>query len=39
LRDANKIYTECISKEFLGRFLAGEQVNVDEFCVKEREKM
>jgi hypothetical protein len=26
LKDANRAYTECISKEFLGRFLAGEKV-------------
>ena len=39
LKEANKIYTECISKDFLVRFLSGEKVNVDDFCVAEREKM
>ena len=39
LREANKVYTECISREFLGRFLAGERVNADDFCVKERQNM
>lgn len=39
LKDANRAYTECISKDFLGRFLAGEKVNVDEFCVKEKNIM
>lgn len=39
LKEANRAYTECISKDFLGRFLAGEKVNVDEFCVQERTNM
>ena len=39
LKDANRAYTECISKEFLGRFLAGEKVSLDNFCVAERTKM
>ena len=39
LRDANKNYTECISKDFLGKFLAGEKVRVEDFCVVERERM
>ena len=39
LREANKAYTECISKDFLGRFLAGEKVNADDFCVNERRTM
>jgi len=33
LKDANRLYTECISKEFLGRFLAGEKVTIDNFCI------
>ena len=28
LKEANKAYTECISKEFLGKFLAGEKVKI-----------
>ncbi len=36
LKDANRAYTECISKDFLNRFLAGEKVSADEFCVNER---
>jgi hypothetical protein len=39
LKDANRSYTECLSKDFLGRFLAGEKVNLDTFCVEERAKM
>lgn len=39
LKDANRAYTECISKDFLGRFLAGEKVSLDNFCVSERAKM
>ncbi len=36
LKEANRLYTECISREFLGRFLAGEKVSIDNFCVSER---
>ena len=39
LKEANRAYTECISKEFLGRFLAGEKVTLDNFCIFERTKM
>lgn len=39
LKKANEAYTSCISKDFLQRFLAGEAVKVEEFCVKEREQM
>lgn len=39
LKDANRAYTECISKEFLGRFLAGEKVQLDNFCKQERTLM
>lgn len=39
LKEANRVYTECISKEFLNRFLAGEKVSIDTFCVNERANM
>lgn len=39
LKEANRAYTECISKDFLNRFLAGEKVNSEDFCVNERKKM
>lgn len=39
LKKANTAYTECITREFLGRFLAGDKVAIDDFCVKERETM
>jgi hypothetical protein len=39
LKDANRVYTECVSKEFLGRFLAGEKVSLDNFCIAERKLM
>ena len=39
LKEANRLYTECISRDFLGRFLAGEKVSIDNFCVSERAKM
>jgi len=39
LKEANRAYTECISKDFLSRFLAGEKVDSNEFCVNERQRM
>jgi hypothetical protein len=39
LKEANRAYTECVSKEFLGRFLAGEKVSLDNFCISERKLM
>jgi len=39
LKEANRAYTECISKDFLNRFLAGEKVNSNDFCVNERLRM
>ena len=39
LREANKAYTECISRDFLGRFLAGEAVSSENFCIQERDTM
>ena len=39
LKVANEEYTTCISKDFLSKFLGGENVKVENFCVSEREKM
>ena len=39
LREANRLYTECLSRDFLSRWLAGEPVNVNDFCVQERSAM
>ncbi|CDW85271.1 UNKNOWN [Stylonychia lemnae] len=39
LKEANRAYTECISKDFLNRFLAGEKVDANDFCVNERVRM
>lgn len=39
LREANKVFTECISKEYLNKFLQGEDVNIKDFCVSERQAM
>ncbi len=39
LKEANKAYTECISRDFLNKFLAGEKVSADDFCVNERKRM
>ena len=39
LKTANKDFTECISREYLNRFLGGEKVNVMDFCKAERAAM
>lgn len=39
LKVANKEFTTCISTEFLTKFLNGANVRVEDFCVKERQKM
>lgn len=39
LKEANRAYTECISRDFLNKFLAGEKVNANEFCINERVRM
>ena len=39
LQKANAEYTTCISKDFLNQFLSGQNVRVENFCVKEREAM
>jgi len=39
LQEANRVYTECLSKEFLPRFINGQDVDVREFCVKEYDHM
>ena len=32
LKQSNRVYNECFSKQFLPRWLKGEQVNVGEMC-------
>ena len=39
LKEANQAYTDCISKEFLSKFLQGDNVRVEDFCVQERTAM
>eukprot|EP00345_Euplotes_harpa_P013078 CAMPEP_0168334932 /NCGR_PEP_ID=MMETSP0213-20121227/10592_1 /TAXON_ID=151035 /ORGANISM="Euplotes harpa, Strain FSP1.4" /LENGTH=69 /DNA_ID=CAMNT_0008339731 /DNA_START=17 /DNA_END=226 /DNA_ORIENTATION=- len=39
LQEANKAYTECISTDFLSKFLAGENVKVEDFCQAEYKRM
>ena len=34
LKKANEEYTSCISKDFLTKFLSGENVRVENFCVE-----
>ena len=39
LKQANEAYTSCLSKDFIGKFLNGENVRVEHFCVPEKQKM
>jgi hypothetical protein len=39
LKALNNAFTNCISSNFLPKFLAGESVNINDFCVDERTKM
>lgn len=39
LKKANEAFTSCISKDFLSKFLNGDNVRVEDFCTKERETM
>jgi hypothetical protein len=40
LKDLNKQYTECISKEFLPKFFAGaDDMKIEDFCTDLRGKM
>ena len=32
LKEANKLYTECISTNFLSKFLKGDNVRIEDFC-------
>ena len=39
LKVANEEYTTCLSKDFLTKFLNGENVRVENFCVGQKAKM
>ena len=39
LQEANKAYTEWIAYDYLSKFLAGENVKVEDFCRKEYDAM
>jgi hypothetical protein len=39
LKALNAAFTTCISSNFLPKFLAGESVNINDFCVDERTNM
>ena len=39
LIEANKTYTECLSNSFLGKFLKGDDVKVEDHCTSEYAKM
>lgn len=39
LKALNRDYTECLAKEYIPRWLGGEQLNVQDFCQQEYSKM
>ena len=39
LQELNRQYTECISRDFLPEFLAGKNVQVENFCVDIRSSL
>jgi len=39
LKKANNAWTECISKNFMGQWLAGENIAIDSVCTNELSKM
>lgn len=39
LKQANHAWANCISKAFLPQWLKGENVNINEVCTEEYEKM
>jgi hypothetical protein len=39
LKKANMVWADCISKNFLPEWLAGENLNIEEVCTSELEAM
>ncbi len=39
LKKANNAWTECVTKNFMGKWLAGESVSIDSVCTNELSKM
>ncbi len=39
LKQANMVYTDCVSKEFLPKWLKGEALQVNEVCASQYEDM
>jgi hypothetical protein len=39
LKELNKQFTECISKDFLPQFFAGKDVKIEDFCTDLRVRM
>lgn len=39
LKKANNAWTECITKNFMGKWLAGESITIDSVCTNELSKM
>ena len=39
LKQANREWNDCISKNFLPQWLAGEKLNIEEVCSEQKERM
>ena len=39
LKQANRDWNDCISKNFLPQWLAGEKLNIEEVCVDQKQRM
>ena len=39
LKQANREWTECVSNNFLPQWLSGAQVNVEEVCREQQERL
>ena len=39
LKQANREWNDCISKNFLPQWLAGEKLNIEEVCVEQKQRM
>ena len=39
LKQANRDWNDCISKNFLPQWLAGQKLNIEEVCVDQKQRM
>ena len=39
LKQANRDWNDCISKNFLPQWLSGQKLNIEEVCVEQKQRM